>query len=90
MSAEIVQMMIASTAHVTNQERATLDENGYSRGEYGWLIYVGEAGDAVVPEIDAPSAGLDAVIVAARAAGCMYLMLDRDGDALDGVPVYQW
>lgn len=87
---EIAKMLIASTAHVTDQERCVLDDNGYSRGEYGWLIYVGEPGAGVLPELDILSEGLNAAVLAARKADCRYLMLDRDGDELPGVSVYEW
>lgn len=87
---EIAKMLIASTAHVTDRERATLDENGYSRGEYGWLIYTGEPGDSVLPEFDELSPGLTGVLEAARRTDCRYVLLDRDADELAGVPTYNW
>jgi hypothetical protein len=88
---EIVSMLIATTGHVTRRERGILDEHGYARGEYGWLIYVGEIpGSPIISEIPSPSRGLRGAIRCAQQSGCNYLLLDRDADELAGVPTYHW
>src|SRR5690606_27474651 len=88
---EVVRTLIATTGHVTREEAKVLDEAGYSRGEYGWLLYVSGIEDLpVIPEIESPSEGLAGAIARARELGCRYLLLDRDADALEGVPVYDW
>jgi hypothetical protein len=88
-TAEIANLIVASTSHVTRQEAEYLDANGYSRGEYGWFLHVAK-GDQPVAGIEHPSPGLAGVIEAAREAGCVYLLLDRDADAVAGVPTYNW
>jgi hypothetical protein len=90
MALEIHTMLVVSTGHVTNEERHILDDNGYSRGEYGWLLYVGNDANPVVEEIPSPSPGLVGAIKTARNNGCTYLLLDRDAEPIDGIPVYQW
>jgi len=83
-------MMVVSTQHVTVEERDILDAQGYSRGEYGWLIWVGREKDFPIPEIPRPSEGLRGVIERARAVQCTYVLMDRDADTLPDLPVYDW
>ena len=87
---EICPLLIASTAHVTAGEAQALTDHGYSRGEYGWLFYVGQAGEPVLSEIEPVSAGLAEVIRRARREGCPYVLLDRDADFLADAPTYDW
>jgi len=86
---EIGKILVATTAHVTWEEAQYLDANGYSRGEYGWFLHVG-AEDHPVAGIEHPSPGLAGIIETAQRAGCVYLLLDRDADAVEGVPTYDW
>jgi len=89
MTYEIAQMLIASTGHVTERESEVLNTAGYSRGEYGWLIHVDDT-IPTVPEIEDPSPGLTGAIETTRKLACQYLLLDRDGPVLKGVPSYKW
>lgn len=89
---EIERILVATTAHITREEARKLDLGNYSRGDTGWLIYVNHPSDyrSQIPEISQPSEGLAGAIAQARALGCAYLLLDRDADALEGVPTYDW
>ena len=87
---EICPLLIASTAHVTVGEPQALTDHGYSRGEYGWLFYVGQPGEPVLSEIEPVSAGLAEVIRRARVEGCPYVLLDRDAGILPDAPTYDW
>ena len=82
--------LIASTAHVTVGEAQALTDHGYSRGEYGWLFYVGQPGEPVLSEIEPVSAGLAKVIRRARQECCLYVLLDRDAGILPDAPTYDW
>lgn len=86
---EIARMLICSTAHLTKIEAKGLEIGGYSRGEYGFLLYVGSELDPV-PEIPLKSDGLVGAMQTARDAGCVYLLLDRDGEKIANVPTYEW
>ena len=87
---EICPLLIASTAHVTAGEAQALTDHRYSRGEYGWLIYVGQPGDSVLTDIELVSAGLVEVIRRERQEGCPYVLLDRDAGILPDAPTYDW
>ena len=88
---EIHRVLVCSTAHVTEDEAQILDTSGYQQREYGWLLWVKEEPDSPsVPEIIDLSPGLQGAIDAARSLGCAYLMFDRDGETLDGLPTYNW
>ena len=75
---------------MTVGEAQALTDHGYSRGEYGWLFYVGQPGEPILSEIEPASAGLAEVICRARQEGCPYVLLDRDADTLADVPTYDW
>ena len=87
---EICPLLIASTAHVTVGEAQALTDHGYSRGEYGGLLYVGQPAEPVLTEIEPVSAGLAEVIRRARVEGCPYVLLDRDAGILSDAPTYEW
>ena len=83
-------MMITSTAHLTGGEAQALTDHGYSRWEYGWLLYVGQPGEPVLTEIEPVSAGLAEVIRRARQECCHYVLLDRDAGILPDAATYDW
>jgi hypothetical protein len=88
--AEVHSVLVTCTAHVTVQEAQALTDHGYSRGEYGWLIYVGRHNAPVLPELEPLNEGLRGVIREAHARGCLYVLLDRDADPLSGIATYDW
>jgi hypothetical protein len=83
---DVSAILITSVAHLTRRDETTLTRIGYRRGEYGWLVHVGLAGDPM-PEVDRPSAGLIGAIRYARDLGCPYLLFD-EGKELPGVPTH--
>lgn len=75
---EIVTVLVATTAHVTEEEAGDLTTFGYVHGDTGWFFYVGDAESVPLPELRPLSAGLHNVIETARRQGCDYVLLDRD------------
>lgn len=86
---EVVQMLIVTTAHATKAEAVVLNEN-YARKDTGWLVHIGEVGDAVVSELPELNKGLTGVFEKARQLHCPYVLFDRDAEPLVGVPTYDW
>ena len=86
-------MMVLSTAHI-DQETAFMLANDivttqwglvvYSKDEYGWFISVSEDCHADVPH------DIRACLRYAYLNHCQWLCLDRDGDIVDELPVYDW
>lgn len=84
-----------STAHITEADAKALKEMVehwnpalivYELAEYGWLIYVSQ-----FPLLNANiSPELQHLLEAARAQGCTFLRLDRDGPVIDGLPTFEW
>lgn len=83
MTLEIRSFLTLSTAHITQSTSALLSERNYNYGEYGHFIWAGG------PQANVSGDLLD-VINYARANGCAYVLLDRDGDTIDELPTYEW
>lgn len=82
----VESMLVASTAHVTESTCNGFLHTfpgAYEKGEYGWVIY------ADGPRDNCP-ADLAACLDAAKAKGCEWLMLDRDADAIEELPIFEW
>lgn len=82
------RMAVASTAHVTQEDSEAISKlirigtiNGMTR-EFGWLIHV-DSNDGDIP-------ALNAVLSGARESGFHWVLLDSDGDQIEGLPVYDW
>ena len=86
----ICSLLVASTAHVTAEEAQSLTDHGYARGEYGFFFYAAGDLNVVVTELGVLSEGLHGVIREAHGRGCQYVLLDRDGPSIDGIPTYDW
>jgi hypothetical protein len=89
MSAETHQILTISTGHIREAEADALDSTdrtGTLCGNYGWLTWLPDEG----PLLARQSAGLRAVIKLARELKCRYVMFDRDGPMVSGIPHYEW
>ena len=80
-------LLIVSVAHLTRSDERALTRDGYRRGEYGWLLPIGESSGWPIPEMVPPSAGLAGAISYARLHGCAYLLFDEPGSILPGLPI---
>lgn len=86
---EIDKMLTLSTAHIDQESANYLDEESdlvvYSKHEFGWFVYTGESTYLLtVPE------PLKRVIRFAQSKGCAWLCLDRDGQTIDELTIYNW
>jgi hypothetical protein len=100
------RLLVTTTQHLSPEEAEVLnapasftwkgDDEYFKRvshlsgaGEYGWIFWCGSHGDPYQnKEEDWP--GLTAVIEYCRKHGYRYVMLDRDGEELEDVKVYEW
>ncbi len=86
---ETAQMLTLSTNHLTYDTCNSWlsDESGpaWTKGEYGWFVYGGWSETRLPMPKDLRDC-LDKV----SALGCDWLMFDRDGPLLEGLPVYDW
>lgn len=81
---EIQKMLVGSTSHVCAATRAGLEAGDFSAriGRYGWCF---PALDDYPPETPADMAAL---YQAAADAACTFIMLDADGDEIEGLLVF--
>jgi hypothetical protein len=86
----VCSLLVASTAHVTAEEAQFLTDHGYARGQYGFFFYAAGEPNVVLTELGALSGGLQGVIREAHGRGCQYVLLDRDGPLVSGIPIYPW
>jgi hypothetical protein len=86
----VCSLLVASTAHVTATEAQSLTDLGLARGEFGFFLHVAGDPNALRTELGALSEGLQGIIDEARNRDCPYLLLDRDGPSIDGLPTYDW
>ena len=84
-----------STAHLSPEERALFTryiETGGAAGlsclvgPYGWLVNA----SSELRAAEHASPGLAAILAAARAQGCAYVLFDRDGLPIDGVQTFDF
>lgn len=89
---EIHQMLCISTAHLSVETREQLQFKqlnliAYPKGEYGWFIPLPpEKLDPTIESYDFPE-DLTLCFGMAEDMGMTWLMIDRDGPVLDGLPV---
>ena len=95
LSLPIERIADASTAHLSPEDRVLLTRyietegaDGLSclAGPYGWLIYA----SSELRAAEHASPGLAAILAAARAQGCAYVLFDRDGLPIDGVQTFDF
>ena len=89
----IRKFMDLSTAHVDEESRDILDkwaddqdnaETICGKHQYGWFFYAPEEGIETWPLI------LQNLVGYARFHDCEYINLDRDGDILHDVHIFDW
>ncbi|MGX7743949.1 DUF5983 family protein [Rhodopseudomonas parapalustris] len=90
------RFVIVSTSHVTAATASLLDNTpnslwpcvGGRYADYGWFVYAHEentdVGADVIPD------DLFAVMTWARGEGFDYILLDHDGDPIEGMTTYEW
>jgi len=96
---ETPRMLVLSTAHITQHTNDlfqmmtddvplffTKDTRGDPGDNAGWIIPI--VGDEPFPHTC--PADLLAIRELAESAGCTWIMLDRDGPVVDGLPSYEW
>ena len=102
MQLEIEKMLVMSTWHLREEvaemlpdthedEPSTVEQAhwwpSFTRAE-GWMFYVPPNREDM-RYIDAPEE-LKTIIALARANGCTWVMLDRDGPVVDELPHWEW
>jgi hypothetical protein len=86
---EISKMLTLSTAHVSEDSAQMLAFGDtrlpvmFAKRDYGWFIWCNGEGSEPPPD-------LAACIAKARALGCDWLCLDRDGETVGDLPTYEW
>ena len=88
---EICKMLTLSTAHITQEtsEYIRREDVASFSSEYGFIIYTTPYEEVENPNTYYP-ADLRALVEFAKAQGCDYLRLDRDGKTLAQFPTYDW
>ena len=89
---EIAKVWTLSTGHITKEtdeflSKAVDSANGpavYAKGEYGYYIPVLDDSENTYPE------DLQRLIDVAKDLDCGLICLDRDGEILSWLPVYDW
>jgi hypothetical protein len=100
MADEIQTVLVLSTAHVSASTAGMLTMQTddvpicFEKGEYGWWVlvpdgYFGEPGKATQNPPTCPP-DLKQVLRHARALGCQWVCLDRDGDRNGQLPTWEW
>ncbi len=97
---QIEKMIVISTGHLTEKVAEILDEAAMDAPPYcelewapaftrdhGWLFHVPKLEDML--ETDPPEC-LRNIFAFARAAGCDWVMLDSDGERVEGMPWHEW
>jgi len=100
----VERVAVLSTGHVTKEDCEKLDQDFqrsehalivYVKDEYGFWVYV-PSDQAVFAEThqNAQQAGYSEaflhIFTLARNQGCIWLMLDRDAEQIDGLPQFDW
>ena len=91
-AAEIQKMLVLSTVHLSptdcNKWMHSCPWTCFEKGDYGWFMDAcDDEGIYIQPGV--PLADRSA-LTKAHQLGCDWIMFDRDGPALDDLPVYDW
>lgn len=95
MPLEVRRVVVVSTAHLTEASARLLETlpvrqwpcAGGPYSDFGWFLYAHEengVGKELIPD------DIFAVMTWARKEGFDYLLVDRDGDEVKGLPVHAW
>lgn len=97
-NAWIRPMLDLSTSHITRDTAEAIELHikrhqrmeliVYPKGEDGWIVYVPPV--EVYEELSRLPEDLKNVIAYARWLGCDWVMFDRDGNFVDGLPTWSW
>lgn len=94
---ETPRMLVLSTSHITKETDSNFENNTDDVPTfYPKTYWDGEKVGYIIPLVrDYPwshmiSADLVAIRKVAEAAGCTWIMLDRDGEQIEGLPTYDW
>lgn len=90
----IMKAPVISTCHVTREEMEQICE-GELDDLFGYVLQYPEGvifflGDEIDLDRNLLSPGFIAAIEFAHGLGFRWLRFDRDGDAIDGIPSYDW
>lgn len=93
MKHEIDSMLTVSTAHIKAETAKLLEDESiegvtvYKKDIYGWFIYI-DINNSGIGETNLVD--LNNIIHFALNQGCSIICIDRDGDTIDGLAVYEW
>lgn len=93
MKHEIDSMLTVSTAHIKAETAKLLEDESiegvtvYKKDIYGWFIYI-DINNSGISETNLVD--LNNIIHFALDQGCSIICIDRDGDTIDGLAVYEW
>jgi hypothetical protein len=104
MKLEIDKTLVLSTAHVTPETAAILNEGIESQGpmisghvadwsDYGWVMWCGGETDPKIETEDNEGllpADVHGALMFARKHGCQYVRFDCDADTVDDLPTWEW
>ena len=78
-------MMVASTAHIKLADNEWAKDNAHFQNLFSYLFSVPQ----VEYEENMPQS-IAFLLGIAASNGCQWLMLDSDGDVIEGTPCYDW
>lgn len=93
MKHEIDSMLTVSTAHIKAETAKLLEHESvegvtvYKKDIYGWFIYI-DINNSGISETNLVD--LNNIIHFALNQGCSIICIDRDGDTIDGLAIYEW
>ena len=90
---QVRKFLELSTAHLPEKTTMAIDAGTFGKkptmfNEYGWLFHVPESAEDLPKEVICLS--FIKIIHLAIDAGCDYVLFDRDADAVDWLPTFEW
>jgi hypothetical protein len=90
MELEINKELVLSTAHISEETNNYLQLGeliDYSSDECNYRLYVNH--DVKFSNFEAYP-DLVCLLILAKSHNCKWLVLDRDGDVVEGLPIFEW